>query len=84
MHIAKLYCHLLIWEKGLKFAEKMCNEKFMSVELTGLIGRPITVNRKHFDIGYSENADSIEWSRFATFEINLDLNISDDEDIFID
>ena len=67
----------------------------MKAEVTGLIGRPRGegVTRKHFDKGFADEADSLEHSRFATFEINFESEViealggiddDDDDDIYID
>ena len=67
----------------------------MKAEVTGLIGKPRGegVTRKHFDMGFAEKTDSLEHSRFATFEINFkseliealgDIGDEDYDNIFID
>ena len=92
MQIAKTACALLVWDKGQEIADMICTERFMNVELTGLIGRPISgFKMKHFDIDYANESEALDKSRFVTFEISFEAevievlgDVEDDDEIYID
>ncbi len=40
IYIAKKVCNLLVWNRGKEFAEKVCSDEFMTMDVTALLGRP--------------------------------------------
>ena len=67
--LAKDVCMLIQWDKGKKFANRLCQEK-LYMRATGLIG--ISPGETHKDfMHYSERTNSLKDSKFATIELSF-------------
>lgn len=74
MELAQRVCSLNVWDRGQQYAEKVCTADFLDIEVTALLGKPTSTQRKHFS-DFTEQEDSLSDSRFATFEINFNTRL---------